>query len=148
MQSQKSSSPIGTDRETYPFLATQAEKVIPFCSNLPCSNLIYSYWHSQSHWLPAGAVLKACRACAEVMNAGHVGDKPFTFWHSPQRRSPKEFKAIFLWWEIGTCSFVTLCHLSSCHLQSPRLLCSLLDRPMVPTLTDTAKSFSGSKTLI
>lgn len=122
MQSQKSSSPIGTDRETYPFLATQAEKVIPFCSNLPCSNLIYSYWHSQSHWLPAGAVLKACRACAEVMNAGHVGDKPFTFWHSPQRRSPKEFKAIFLWWEIGTCA--ALSPFATCPAATCRALAS------------------------
>jgi len=104
MQSQESSSPVGTNCETHPFPATQGEKIIPFCSNLPCSNLIDFYWHSQSHCLPDRAVLKAHRICAEMMNAGHVGDKPFTFWQTPQRRSQKEFKAIFLWWEIETCA--------------------------------------------
>lgn len=103
MQSQESSSPIGTNCEAYPFLATLGEKVIPFCSNLPCSNLIYSYWHRQGHWLPVGFMLKVRRTCAEMMNAGHMGDKRFPLWQSPQTSSHKEFKAIFLWLELGMC---------------------------------------------
>lgn len=38
-----------------------------------------------------------------MMNAGHMGDKPFPFLESPQMRFHKEFKAIFLWLELEVC---------------------------------------------
>lgn len=87
-----------------------------------------------------------------MMNAGHVGGKPFTCWQSPQRRSPK---VIFFCWEILTCAALPLqCFLlpaqhahaeQSPFVEPPGLM---YGTAIMFTLTYTAKSFSGSKTLI
>lgn len=72
MQSQENSSPVGTDCETHPFLATLGEKVIPFSSNLFCSSLIYCHWHSQSQWLTAAGGTAGTTKKAQAVRAGPV----------------------------------------------------------------------------
>lgn len=53
-------------------MVKEGNKVTPFSSNLPCSNLIYSYWHSQSHWLSRADSTPVAMKKAQAVLAGSV----------------------------------------------------------------------------